>query len=251
VSSKEAQNLMIIVRDSYKKRSIEVERYFEFLTAQVDSKADLLAVHDKEGDGRDVIVEGFVLSRELIKTLRANGYLLLYNLVESTMTNAINAIHQVFIEHKLSFNDLEISLRRIILKNFKKANLNDGLDHSKANPIQMAIMQIGYDKANLFSGNVDAKVIKKTAKDYGFKIADHDWELTKDGKRLLDIKNKRNDLAHGEISFEECGEGIAHEELVLISKETIAYLGVVLDGVDEYIKNQKYMAKPTIFDSVS
>lgn len=228
------------LRDLFNRRKSEVLRYFEFLTAVTDNKADSLAVSQSDLSLKKV--ENFILSRDLVKTLRANGYLLLYNLVESTMTNAIDSIHQIFHSQSLGFDDLRAEVQRVILKNFRSASLDEHVIANKAHPIQIAMIRMGYDKTNLFSGNVDARSIRDTAKIYGFGIAAHDTSVSKDGRRLLDVKNKRNQLAHGKISFEDCGHETSHDELIAIATETIAYLEAVLLGIEEYVTGQEYLA---------
>lgn len=229
------------VRDLFVRRTEEVLRYFDFLTAVTDNKADLLGI--LQPDQSITKIENFVLSRDLVKTLRANGYLLLYNLVESTMTNAIDAIHQIFQSENLSFDDLRAEVQQVILKNVRTSPLDDNIIHNsnRSHPIQIAMLRMGYNKKNLFSGNVDARRIRDTAKIYGFGIAEHDTSVSRDGKRLEDVKNKRNQLAHGKISFEECGHETSHDELIAMANETIAYLKAVLVGIEAYITQRAYL----------
>jgi len=228
------------VQNLFARRTDEVLRYFDFLTAVTDNKADLLGV--LQSDQSISKVENFVLSRDLVKTFRANGYLLLYNLVESTMTNAIDAIHQIFQSKNLNFDDLRVEVQQVILKNFRNAALNESMVLNKTHPIQIAMLRMGYSKKNLFSGNVDARSIRDTAKIYGFDIAQHDTSLSRDGLRLVNVKEKRNQLAHGKISFEECGHETSHDELIAIANETVSYLKAVLMGIEVYITQQAYLA---------
>ncbi|MCE5181520.1 MAG: hypothetical protein LLG15_06960 [Betaproteobacteria bacterium] len=228
------------VRDLFFRRTEEVLRYFEFLTAVTDNKANLLGV--LQPDQSMTKVENFVLSRDLVKTLRANGYLLLYNLVESTMTNAIDGIHQIFHSGNLSFDDLRAEVQQVILKDFRAASLDVNMISNRSHPIQIAMLRMGYNKMSLFSGNVDARSIRDTAKIYGFDIAEHDTSVSRDGRRLLNVKEKRNQLAHGKISFEDCGHETSHDELIAIANETIAYLKAVLGGIEAYVTQRAYLA---------
>ncbi len=67
-------------------RAQEVDDYFIFLESLI-KQTTKLAVADSAGQYQ---IQS--LNSELAKTLKANGFLLLYNLVESTMRNAIEAI---------------------------------------------------------------------------------------------------------------------------------------------------------------
>ena len=50
----------------------------------------------------------------------------------------------------------------------------------------------------------------------------------------------RNELAHGLVSFEDCGHNTAHDELVTIAGETIRYLEAVLEGIEQYVEQKLY-----------
>jgi hypothetical protein len=228
------------VHELFSTRCSEVKRYFDFLVAIEESRASALARCNVE-TGEALIIFDEIISRELVKTMRANGYLLLYNLVESTMTNAVDAIHRCLIANQCEFDQLTEEVKKIVLSNFKKALSKSGskvLEHN--HPIQRSIKELGYDKMSLFSGNLDARIIKDTAESYGFQIAEHDHRLSRNGSRLLDIKTKRNELAHGRVSFEECGHETSLDALVGISKETQLYLAAVLKGIEDYVLNFRY-----------
>lgn len=234
-------NEMIVaeVRELFDSRCSEVERYISFLSIIEENKATAVARYDSSTE--TTVIVNDAINRELIKTMRANGYLLLYNLVESTMTNAIDAIHQSLkSDENCCFDDLSTDFKRIILENFKKttSNANSILDGD--HPIHRSILDFGYDKKELFKGNIDARLIRTTAERYGFQIAEHDKSISRDGARLLNVKQKRNQLAHGSISFEECGHEISTDELIQISTETKIYLDATLKGVEEYIINRTY-----------
>ena len=62
------------------------------------------------------------------------------------------------------------------------------------------------------------------------------------------IKNKRNDLAHGNKSFAEIGRDITVEELLTIKEEVIAYLEQILNNINQYITRQDYLDRSQIND---
>ncbi len=148
------------------------------------------------------------LDPELAKTLKANGFLLLYNLVESTMRNAIQAIFDELASSKVSFDSVKTELKIIVLQNLK-ACAPDKV-HLKMSNISLDIITAGFDPERLFSGNVDGRLIRETANKYGFssETKDKDDETKKppnNGDKLLIVKTNRNNLAHGIQSFEEVG----------------------------------------------
>ena len=178
---------------------------------------------------------------ELDKSLKATGFLLLYNLVESTMRYAIQSIFDEMSKKGVSFDQLKIEIKRIILQNVKKnvqeCGVNDFVEQIEN--IVKDIIQSGFNRDDLFSGNVDAKEIKNIAKKYGFSSKTD--VATRDGIDLLSIKKNRNDLAHGVMSFKEVGQNTSAENLVEISERVIKYLRQILENIDEYLVKQEYL----------
>ncbi|MBA3924663.1 MAG: hypothetical protein H0X31_24350 [Nostocaceae cyanobacterium] len=63
----------------------------------------------------------------------------------------------------------------------------------------------------------------------------------KGGIVLDDVKEKRNYLAHGTISFVECGRDYSIDELVSIKDQTITFLYGILTGMKVYYDEKKYL----------
>lgn len=60
------------------------------------------------------------------------------------------------------------------------------------------------------------------------------------GSKLLTVKTQRNLLAHGNISFSECGRERTFIELNDIKNEVINYLEDILNNIEIYIDNKDY-----------
>jgi hypothetical protein len=213
-------------------RAQEVDDYFIFLEILIKPTTKL-AVADSAGQ-----YQLQSLNPELEKTLKANGLLLLYNLVESTMRNAIVAIFDELKNQAISFDQLKPKIKMIVLQNLKKCSPEE--IHLQINQISRDIITATFDPKKLFSGNVDARLIKEIAEKYGFSYQT-DFAKTKNGQSLVDIKDKRNDLAHGDKSFKEVGQGKTIEDLLKIKKEVIEYLRQILENIKTYLDNQEYL----------
>lgn len=226
------QDVRIVLDDRFN----EVTRHLDFAKVLIDKKPSTLARLNQDGSLIDL---KFNLDRSLIKTISATGYLLIYNMVESTMTSALDAVHQQLHSDELTFSQLNNKLQRICFKNFKSSMTN--FEEFKAHNYTFddALVWLGYQKKKLWNGNVDAEVIYKRAKEYGFNF-DLDYHKTLDGMRLMEVKDKRNQLAHGELSFEQCGQDTAIEDLIAIKEQTFFYLEAVLDGVEVYLEQKDY-----------
>jgi len=213
-------------------RAQEVDDYFIFLQGLI-KQTTKLAVADSAG--QDQIQS---LNPELAKTLKANGFLLLYNLVESTMRNAIVAIFDEFKNQAISFDQLKPEIKMIVLQNLK--NRSPKKINLQINQISIDIITATFEREELFSGNVDARLIKEIAEKYGFSYQT-DFAKTKNGQNLVVIKRNRNDLAHGVKSFEDVGRDQTIEELLEIKDEVIEYLRQILENIKTYLDNQEYL----------
>jgi len=230
-------NTVIIDFDT---RIEEVNAYFGFLESLMEKKIKLLAL-DSNGEYK---IQNF--DSELAKTLKANGFLLLYNLIESTMRNAIEAIIEEFRIQEVSFDKIKPQIKRTILQNLKNCFKKESADdlHLKFSQISLDIITATFEREKIFSGNVDARVIKDTAKKYGFSDKT-DGSITKDGKNLFVVKNNRNDLAHGTKSFEEVGREKTIEELLEIKQEVVEYLRQILKNIQSYLDDKEYLDSVT------
>jgi hypothetical protein len=154
------------------------------------------------------------------------------------MRNAIVAIFDELKNQAISFDQLKPEIKMIVLQNLKKRSLEE--IHLQINQISTDIILATFDPKKLFSGNVDARLIKEIAEKYGFSYQTEPTK-TKNGEKLVDIKDKRNDLAHGVKSFKEVGQGKTIEDLLKIKEEVIEYLRQILENITTYLDNQEYL----------
>ena len=213
--------------------SEEVSKYFIFLQDLEQGKVKLI----KEIQGNN---KANKIDVELENTLKGSAYLLLYNLIESTMKNAIEAIFQELQEKDVSFDKIRPELKKIILVNLKRRNPDKILE--KIQDISLDIVSIGFNKEELFTGNIDSKLIRETAKKYGFDSQTDDKKRTNDKNSYLRlIKNNRNDLAHGNKPFGDVGKSKTADELIEIKKTIVEYLKGILENIETYIDNKEYL----------
>lgn len=221
----------------FNERSKEVSKYFMFLKSLEQGTTKL----SMQGQGGIPKIKE--IDSELIKTLKASGFLLLYNLVESTMRNAIQAIFDELQGQGVSYDQITPELKKIVLKNLKKRNPDRIC--SSITAISMDIITAGFDREDIFSGNLDGKKIRETATEYGF-LHRTDSAKTGDGIDLLTIKENRKDLAHGLKSFAEVGRDKTADELLEIKKKTVTYLRQILQNIEQYLSNQDYLDSSTL-----
>lgn len=168
-----------------------------------------------------------------ITTLKASCFLILYNLVESTIKNAIQEIYDHLHSQCISFDSLNNETRIQILKNISQRSAPKLVHHIKH--IATDSILAPFDKDDIFSGNVDAKSIRDKLNTYGIK-----QRKTKCSD-LLTIKTNRNNLAHGNITFSNCGKDYTSKQLFDMFDNVSKYMKSLLDDVENHIKQQKYL----------
>ena len=99
-------------------------------------------------------------------------------------------------------------------------------------------------KATNINGNLNAEKIRQICKDHGITYSID--ASCKGGAVLDDVKEKRNNLAHGTISFVECGRDYSIEALTSIKDETITFLNGILNGMKDYYDDQRYLLEKTV-----
>ena len=57
---------------------------------------------------------------------------------------------------------------------------------------------------------------------------------------LETVKDRRNDLAHGTLSFAECGRNYSIDDLGKIKDETVLFLQGLLAGMKQYYDGKQY-----------
>lgn len=214
--------------DDLTKREEEIEEYFKlihFVNGEVISN----------GSG-----EQFEVNPLLIKTLKGAVFLLIYNLIESTMREAVSSIHDSISSSNLGYDDIRVSLQKELWKRAKNNNITlDDIVSGTSSGVSLGFHNATFRPKNLFSGNITREEIKKIAKIYGFSERT-DARKTAKGERLEEVKNNRNDLAHGNKTFSEVGAANTISELEVLYNTVIHYIYEIVDNIMECVDKKQY-----------
>ena len=90
----------------------------------------------------------------------------------------------------------------------------------------------------VISGNIDGRKISEFSNIYGFSKKTH--HLAQNGVKLHEVKIQRNNLAHGSLSFSECGRQYTYEDLTKIKRQVVIYLRGILNNIQKYIVESKF-----------
>lgn len=188
------------------------------------------------------------LEDDFLKILKSNALLMIYNLVESTIMGGIIEIYSAFSQHGITYRMVRKEIQDIWFS-FKFNQVYDKNAHyhsyrDKASEIITSILSgdtLTLDrKAADISGNLDADKIRIVCQEHG--ISFNLDSKCRGGVVLSDVKNKRNNLAHGTISFVECGRDYSIDDLTKIKNETVFFLKDILIGMKDYYDNRLYLS---------
>jgi len=218
---------MQLVAQEFQERVGEIDTYLNFVWTVDDGTTHLMRASDNlpayTANSQD----------DLLRTLKASALLMLYNLMESSVKNAVEAIFDELEKEMIPFDGCRDEIRLVILGNMRQHAPHKML--SELNVLATDIVTKTFRKAEFVSGNIDAREIKGVARQYGFA------EPRKRGDRLLTVKTHRNDLAHGNKSFSEVGRSFSVEDIFQIKQEVVDYLGEMLDNVTSYLETRSYL----------
>lgn len=218
--------------EPFRERLAEIEEYLSLLDA-LDRQVQEGHI---SGEG------GWTVSVNQQKMLYSSVYLQLYNLVESTVSNCLLFIETKIVSNSVAPQNLKDELKgewaksvaktneELTLENRLKAALH--LLHLASN--ERVIDSFKFVRTN--AGSWDDQEIDKLAKRLGVALNLNTETYSaikrsyKDDKGILVyIKTLRNELAHGSISFVECGSGVTVGDLRSLKNMVENYLEEVLD----------------------
>ena len=227
--------------DFFDERYAEIESYLVFL--QNLESAIRNGTPRLEGSG-DVVT----VSQQRI--LYSSVYLQLYNLVEATVSRCIAEICEAATSHPNAWrvDDLIAELRREWIRSIARTHSDLTPDHRLQDAVAMCdyviarlpISQLKIDIGG--GGNWDDEEIYRIGQRVGCKLeitaptnAGVKRPFRNDQGAMKLVKTLRNHLAHGQISFVECTEGVVVGELRDITQAVGAYLREAIACFSAYI----------------
>ena len=218
-----------------------IKEDLQMLTGEINDFLDLINFLKKTKKITDESGNIYSINDTLKDTLKGEVFLLLYNLIESTLRESITYIHEVLKGEEIHFNQLRPEFRKEILNRAKSDKIGiDNLFKSTALDISTQLLAATFRAKIIFSGNIDHQEVRKQAKIYGFST-DTIFQETKHGESLELIKNKRNDLAHGNSSFSEIGKNYTVEQMNEFSQEVINYLDSITTHISNALIQKDYL----------
>lgn len=229
--------MQAIIND-FNERVIEIEEYLKLLQLISQPTAKI------QCEGRRAKAPSGVA----LKTMKASCFLMLYNLVESTIRGSMRVLYERMNSGNHSLTNLDACVKDLWLKQkFKNLDPFSSNQTSYRNLIKSIVddvlqsTPITLNPKHLpISGNLDAQKIRDLFTLHKIPTRAHYRSLQ--GAELRTVKDKRNALAHGNESFASCGQQYTVQTIIDIKRQTVVFLRSSLKNVQKYIDDNQYAA---------
>lgn len=230
----------------FQERLAEVETYLAFLST--------MEAQAQQGPPR---IEGaeHPISTQQQRILYSSVYLQLYNLIEATMSSCIEAVAEAAKSNgRWKPSDLSDSLRREWVRVTARTHVELTPEHRLESALLLCDHLVASLPISAFDiqkgggGNWDDSEIEAFSKRLGFQlnVSQPVFNAIKQPFRddlgpLALVKQLRNRLAHGSISFAQCAEDVTVGRLVELKDRTVNYLKEVVDCFTRYVESFEYL----------
>lgn len=183
------------------------------------------------------------------KMAKASCLLILYSYIESTVAEAITSIQDEIAKCSAEYPHLSDKAQKAWLDDlFLGMHLDDVSHKTYKNKIADVATSIAGRQAIRFSssspsavGNINFDRLKKICNQWGIPLDMREFE---DAKSTIDwIAEERNNLAHGNKTFEECGRDITLEQLNKACEVVVGIMGAFSESAEKYREERKYLCK--------
>ena len=233
---------------AFEDRLLEIEAYLSFLEG--------VEVEARSGPPR-LERSGALITAQQQRILYSGVFLQLYNLVESTIVWCLDGVTQAAIAFGTwPPGDFTTELRRewvrVMAHTHTDMNYENRLNSAIVfcDHLVSALPISGFKMERGGGGNWDDNAIEQIVRRLGFRL-NVEKSIFQGVKRPIRddlgplglVKKMRNDLAHGSISFAECGENITVGELRDLTNRTTAYLREVVREFSNYIESHGFLVE--------
>ena len=228
---------------------------FEERIAEIDAYIDLLeALNRQAQSGRPKIGETIITTQQQ-RMLYASVYLQLYNLVEATATWCISAVSKATADGaSWRLAQLDVAIRREWVRTSARTHISLNHQHRLESVLEACehILQgrpiTDWEIEKGGGGNWDVEAIETISDRIGCSLKIDPAVKTAAKRHFRDEKNAlafvkdlRNKLAHGSISFEQSGENVTVSDLKDLKQRTVDYLRQVVQSFQDYLDKYIYL----------
>jgi len=232
--------------EAFEERLQEIESYLQFLEG--------IEIEARSGPPR-LGENGALITPQQQRILYSGIFLQLYNLVEATIVGCLDGVTEVGLQSGIwSPGDLTSDLRREWVRVMARTHTDMNYENRLLNALSMcdhlvaALPVAGFKVEKGGGGNWDDTAIEEIAARLGFNLRVKPETYSAIKRKFKDdlgplglVKKLRNSLAHGDISFAECGKDHTVGELRVLTERAATYMREVVQFFVTYIADYEYI----------
>lgn len=187
--------------------------------------------------------------QDFIVILKSNAYIMMYNMIESTIKEIIFALYDNINAANLTYREISLKLQELWeshqFENLDKGNAKANKYKQEAHKMITSIIKnntVKFNNNNIkLSGNADFENVLIIMQKHGIKVDTS--HIGKYSDELRNIKNIRNSLAHGGTSFIESGRDISFNDINKMCMHTEEYLEQLIKDANYFIWRKQFKNK--------
>lgn len=226
---------------------------FEERLQEIEAYLDLLEALERQVQAGPPMIGGATITTQQQKILYSCVFLQLYNLIEATVTWCVSAVCEAASDQgRWTPGDLTSKLRREWVRATAHTHIELNEENRLDRAVELCELLIQSSPVLSFTiarrGNWDDQEIQTITERLGCELQ-ISTDVLKGIKRhirddkgaLALIRDLRNRLGHGSLSFSECGEGVTVPELRDLKQRTALYLREVVAAFRTYIDSYGFL----------
>jgi hypothetical protein len=227
---------------------------FDERRQEIDAFLDLLDALERQVSGGVSAIGGVPITAQQQRILYSSVYLQLYNLVEATATWCMEAVAKASADGRWRPGDLSDELRKEWVRTTARTHIDLNAEHRFATAVSFCDLLIRSLPISDWSiekgggGNWDDLAIEAMTDRIGCELSVSKpvrtavKQIVREDKGTLElVKYFRNQLAHGKLSFAECGDGVTVADLKDTAERAANYLREVIAAFQAYIDGHKFI----------
>ncbi len=238
---------------------MDVKKDFTERVDEINAYLDLLDAITRAAQSGAPKIGGVKITAQQQRILYSSVFLQLYNLTEATVTWCLEAITQATTEDDLfTPGQLSEDMLREWVKSSAKTSVPLNANNRLEKMLKFCKLVLsgdslgGWNVAVKGGGNWDDLAIEDLAKRLGVTLAitqDTFAAVKKEVRNgdgaLVHVRNLRNKLAHGSISFTECGTDVTPSDLRSLTTDVTLYLSEVVDLFATFVQTKQFLKPST------
>lgn len=185
-----------------------------------------------------------VFGQDSFKVMKASAFLLIYNMIESSIRSAFQHVYERIESDARWFGTVAPKFRELWIKQrFREMNLDSASPRNfrelaaelTAAVLEQTTMQLSTERLPV-AGSLNANRIREVCEMHGVRVDPQ----ARGGLQLETVRQRRNDLAHGHVGFAACGQDYGVSDLICINNEAILFIKGILENIREFVDQSKY-----------